>query len=88
VIAKSGISSVSLNRMISSEPHLRQQWLDARETVARAQNRKRFLALIRHHPGTPVKALRQMPGNGYDWLYRHDWQWLAEHLPSLWSAGR
>lgn len=88
VIAKSSISSVSLNRMISSEPHLRQQWLDACETITRAQNRKRFLALIRRHPGAPVKALRQMPGNGYDWLYRHDRQWLAEHLPSLWSAGR
>lgn len=88
VIAKTGISSVALNRIISSEPHLRQQWLDARETNMRVLNRKRFLDLIKLHPGVPIKALRQIPGNGYGWLYRHDRQWLAEHLPSFWSAER
>lgn len=85
VIAKSGISAVSLNRIISSESELRQKWLEARDAIARAKNRKHFLALIRRHPGSTVKALRQIPENGYHWLYRHDREWLVDHLPSLWS---
>lgn len=86
VIAKSGISAASLNRMISSEPELGEAWRTACWQVAQTENRQRFLFLITRHPGVPVNALRKLPGNGYHWLYRHDRVWLAEHMPRLWPA--
>lgn len=80
-----GISAVSLNRLISSEPAVRQAWLSARHELDRAKNRAQFVSLTEANVGVPVKLVRKIPGNGYQWLYRHDRQWLTEHLPAIWS---
>lgn len=85
VVERTGISTVSLTRLISSEPALRGEWLRIRRERLRTTYRQRFLDLVRDHPGLPVKVLRRIPGNGYQWLYRHDRQWLIENLPSLWK---
>lgn len=79
-----GISAVSLNRLLSSEPQIASAWRAARIEVARADNRSRFLAVVASHSGWPIKAIRSIPGNGYMWLYRNDRQWLAEHMPAMW----
>jgi transposase len=79
------ISAVSLNRLLSSEPALAEEWRKARTATARAENRAQFLQAIRSHPGWTVKQLRQLQGNGYMWLYRHDREWLLQNLPSMWS---
>jgi transposase-like protein len=86
VMTDTRISATSLTRLISSEPTLRAQWNSARLEIARRKSRESFLKAVENHPGLPVKALRMIPGNGYQWLYRHDRQWLVEHLPSLWRA--
>jgi transposase len=83
---RTGMSAVSLNRLLSSEPGTSSAWRAAREVQMRAEKRRSFLAVIAAHPGWPVKAIRAIPGNGYAWLYRHDRAWLSEHLPAIWSA--
>jgi transposase len=83
---RTGMSAVSLNRLLSSEPETSSAWRAAREAQIRTESRRSFLALVAAHPGWPVKAIRAIPGNGYAWLYRHDRAWLSEHLPAIWSA--
>jgi hypothetical protein len=81
---RTGITAVSLNRLISSEPEAAEAWRSACFQKDLDLNRQRFLKVVGRHPGWPVKSLRQIPGNGYMWLYRNDRQWLVDHLPSLW----
>lgn len=84
IVSRTGVSEASLNRLLSSEPATRSAWLEAREIQDRDRNRARLSKLIAENPGVPIKRLRLTPQNGYDWLYRHDRQWLSEHLPALW----
>jgi hypothetical protein len=88
VCRASGISKESLNRLISSEPAVAEQWRKAREDRARAENRARFAKAVAEHPGWTVKQIRSLPNNGYMWLYRNDRSWLLEHLPGLWATTR
>jgi Tn7-like transposition protein D/TniQ len=84
VIAATSISSVSLNRLLSSEPALRQQWLSAKLERYRRENRIRFFSVLKEHPGVPVWLLRKLPNTGWAWLYRHDREWLIDIAPTLW----
>ena len=79
------ISTVSLNRLLSSEPTLAEEWRQARTATVQAANRAQFLQAIRSHPGWTIKQLRRLQGNGYMWLYRHDREWLLHNLPSMWT---
>jgi len=83
---QTGISAVSLNRLLSSEPKTSSDWYAAREAQARIEHRRAFAELIASHSGWPINAIRAIPGNGYAWLYRHDRAWLREHLPAIWSV--
>ena len=80
-----GISAVSLDRLISSEPKVRGAWNEARASAARETHRRRFIEVLADHPGLTVSEIRRIPGNGFHWLYRNDRQWLAEHLPAIWQ---
>lgn len=84
VARSTGITQVSLDRLLSSEPSVAAAWRTARTAAARNLNRRNFLAVVRANPGKSIKLLRQVPGNGYQWLYRHDRDWLARHMPALW----
>ena len=85
VAARTGISLVSINRLLAVDNDLKLQWVSARLEKNKKQYRKTFQKVIRNHPGLPIKILRKIKGNGYHWLYRHDRDWLRKHLPSLWN---
>jgi hypothetical protein len=85
VIKQGGIASASLNRLISSEPKVAQDWRSARHTAALHAHRILFANAVSVHPGWTTKQLRGLPENGFVWLYRHDREWLLEHLPSIWQ---
>ena len=80
VATDNGVSIVSITRLLSSEPLLREEWQAAIHTQRRSDNRRRFSALLADNPGVPLRLLRKMPNNGYMWLYRHDPEWLAAAL--------
>lgn len=88
VCRATGISKESLNRLISSEPAVAEQWRRAREDQARVENRARFAKAVADHRGWTLKQIRALPSNGYMWLYRNDRSWLLEHLPSMWATTR
>jgi hypothetical protein len=84
VIAATGISSVSLNRLLSSEPTLRVQWHLAKSARQRMESRKKFLDALKKNSGVPIWLVRKLTNTGWAWLYRHDKQWLIENTPALW----
>ena len=81
VVERLGFSAGAVNRLISSEPEVAAAWRAARHELARRDNRRRFSKALAQMPDRPLKEIRAMPGCGYAWLYRHDRQWLLEHLP-------
>ena len=87
VMSATDISCVSLNRMMSPDPALGKAWRAARTRRIREVHRVQFLDLVKHYRGTPVKVLRKIPGNEYQWLDRNDRNSLVMHLPNL-SATR
>lgn len=80
---QTGVSMTSITRLLSSEPDLRAAWRDAIFRARQRHYRADFLTLLAENPGVPIKLLRKYPNNRYAWLYRHDRQWLIEHLPTL-----
>lgn len=76
IISLTKISSVSLNRLLSSEPNLRAQWLSATFECHKKAKRLKFLTVLNAHPELPIWRLRKLPGSGWTWLYRHDKDWL------------
>lgn len=83
ITKKTGISETSLNRLIVSEPEVARAWRSARYQITRDLHRATFLSLLECHKGVPIKVLRQIPGNGYAWLYRNDRPWLEQVLPFI-----
>lgn len=80
VAERNAISMVSVTRLLSSEPLLREQWRDAIHRKRLAEYRREFEALLQRNPGVPLRLLRKLPRNRYMWLYRHDRDWLTETL--------
>ncbi|MGX7004913.1 TnsD family Tn7-like transposition protein [Caballeronia sp. KNU42] len=80
VCEKTGISLVSINRLLSSEPQLATVWRRSRHNLLQREARQRFLCLLATHSERKINEIRKIPGNGYPWLYRHDRDWLVAHL--------
>ena len=86
VATEYGISLASINRLLSTEHQLRDDWRNVRHDAARLKNRERLTALIQDQPLITSTQLRRTPGSGWTWLYRHDKTWLEAALPTLWSC--
>ncbi len=83
IISTAPITRCSLNRLLAAEPELASAWQAARHRIDRRRYRQNWRSLMQRHPGLATKHLRKMPGNGYQWLYRHDRDWLTRNLPGL-----
>lgn len=84
VAQASGLSVVSINRIVAADTDLKQVRQTAAFLTRRQIARKAFLSVAKRcHSGT-IKELRRIPGSNYMWLYRHDRAWLRDAIPSLW----
>jgi hypothetical protein len=63
---------------------LKTAWSAANRQRTAEQYREHFLQVLRDNPGVPIKRIRRISGNGFDWLYRNDCEWLEENLPGIW----
>jgi len=79
-----GVRRAFIKDYLSSRPALLQTWENRRYQRLKEQYRNRFLALLNDYPGLPIKALRRLPGNGFQWLYVNDRDWLCKVLPAIW----
>lgn len=81
ICKSTGASIVSLNRILRCEHELAKNYRSSLFSIKRKEFRANFSDLIKNNPGKPVKFIRLIPGNGYQWLYRHDRIWLRDNLP-------
>ncbi|MCY1447154.1 Tn7-like transposition protein D [compost metagenome] len=54
----------------------------------RLKNRTEWLSVVTEHPGASPKKIRSKIQSTYEWLYRHDREWLLIHTNELPSGRR
>ncbi|WP_018609908.1 TnsD family Tn7-like transposition protein [Uliginosibacterium gangwonense] len=69
---------------LAARPELREIWQNRHFERKRDAYRLRFLTTLAENPGVPIKKIRRLPSNGFQWLYNNDRAWLVENLPGLW----
>jgi len=79
VAARSRFSESTVNRMLSTDPHLYDEWKQAKQHRARKVAREQWTAARRDNPLSGVKAWRILAPAAYAWLYRNDRAWLQLH---------
>lgn len=70
---------------LAAHPELASEWTTNQLTKLRARYREQFLKVLSDNPGLPIKAIRRIPGNGFQWLYCNDLEWLRSVLPAIWQ---
>ncbi len=79
-----GVRQSFIKDYLAGKPELREAWEQAIATARVARHRAHFLRVLEDNPGVPIKRIRSIRGNGFQWLYRNDRAWLAENLPGIW----
>lgn len=69
---------------LAARPELRELWRQRYFERKRDAYRQGFLTTLAENPGVPIKKIRRLPNNGFQWLYNNDRAWLVENLPGLW----
>ena len=82
--------SLSLRRAfikdyLAQRPELKAEWQAANRARETEAHRAQLLAVLNAHPGMPIKTIRRMPRNGFQWLYNNDREWLQAVLPAIWK---
>jgi hypothetical protein len=80
-----GIRLAFIKDYLSLRPELRNRWKEAHRQRQRKMHREQLLTILQAYPGLPIKAIRRLPNNGFQWLYNHDINWLREILPAIWK---
>lgn len=86
IAATVGVRLGYIKDYLAIRPELKRQWLEAYSYRQRNCYRERFLACLKTYPDLPIKAIRRLPGNGFQWLYKNDRYWLEGVLPAIWGA--
>lgn len=70
---------------LAQYPELKAQWAVAHAAQETGKHRAQFLAALNANPRLPIKSIRRLPKNGFQWLYNNDREWLQEVLPAIWK---
>lgn len=77
------ITISTVNKLLRSEPYIRNQWAVHRKLKSTTFYRQAWLSAIKSHPSFGVKRLRSCCLNIYSWLYRNDKPWLQSQIEKL-----
>lgn len=80
-----GIRRSFIKDYLALHEELRSMWQSVFGRRSRDFHRAQFLSILATYPDLPIKRIRRLPMNGFQWLYNNDREWLLEQLPSLWS---
>lgn len=80
-----GVRNGFIKDYLAGHPELRLTWESMHTARLKQEYRDRFLKILTENPTLPIKAIRQLPGNGFQWLYNNDRDWLRETLPAIWK---
>ncbi|MHC8397837.1 TnsD family Tn7-like transposition protein [Pseudomonas sp. LB3P93] len=75
----------TINKLLRSEPHIRELWMAQRKSSNTNAYRQAWLSAMESYPDFGVKRVRSYIPHAYIWLYRNDQLWLnsqIEQLPS------
>jgi len=70
---------------LARHPELKAQWEAAFTAKETERHRAQLISVLNSHPGLPIKAIRRLPKNGFQWLYNNDREWLQKILPAIWK---
>lgn len=76
IVATLGIRKSFIREYLARNPTLRVRWENAHNSIIIEKYRSRLTKLIQENPNSSTKKLQQIPGNGIQWLMRHDKSWL------------
>lgn len=84
-IAKSlSIRQGFIKDYLAAHPDLANDWATKRHAKRLARYREHFLKVLNESPSLPIKRIRRIPGNGFQWLFSNDLEWLSSVLPAIW----
>lgn len=69
---------------LAAHPDLANDWAKKRHAKRLARYREHFLKVLNECPSLPIKRIRRIPGNGFQWLFSNDLKWLSSVLPAIW----
>jgi len=78
-----GVRRTFIKDYLSLHPEQRKRWEAERLRRETLTHRQQFMAALRDHPELPIKAIRRLPQNGFQWLYNNDREWLRSTLPGI-----
>nr|WP_315464911.1 TnsD family Tn7-like transposition protein [uncultured Rhodoferax sp.] len=85
-IAKTlGLRPAFIKDYLATRPELKKVWADAHWKHQIQHHRARLSEMLHKHSELPIKTIRRLPGNGFQWLYVNDREWLKEILPAIWK---
>ncbi|WP_447652315.1 TnsD family Tn7-like transposition protein [Pseudomonas abietaniphila] len=88
VCSKFGISITTVNRLLVSEPELKETREKSFRAAQLAEYRAAWIDALRAGPATTPKQLRAKMPSVYAWLYRNDRSWLLDQNSKLPSGRR
>ncbi|WP_336202526.1 TnsD family Tn7-like transposition protein [Pseudomonas guariconensis] len=77
------ISISTVNKLIRSEPAIRDSWENQRKFSLLIKYRTAWLSTTEHLPDAGVKRIRSKIPHIYAWLYRNDHQWLQSLIDTI-----
>lgn len=70
---------------LARHSELKAHWERAHTAKELEKRRAQFMATLSSNPGVPIKTIRRMPKNSFQWLYNNDREWLQTVLPAIWK---
>lgn len=80
-----GVRQAFIKDFLAVRPDLKEIWAEAYYRCQRDLRRQQLTAALQQHPDLRIKTIRRLPGNGFQWLYNNDRDWLQEVLPAIWK---
>jgi transposase len=80
-----GVRLAFIKDYLAKQPELKKIWSDAQHLRQIQLHRGQLLQMLKQHSDLPIKSIRRLPNNGFQWLYINDRNWLQEVLPAIWK---
>jgi hypothetical protein len=79
-----GLAGGFVRAYLAKRSQLRGRWASANTLRVREQYRQQVLCTLELNPMLPIKTIRRLPKNGFQWQHVHDREWLQGVLPAIW----
>lgn len=85
IAKKVGVRQAFIKDYLATRPDLKRVWMDAKHQQQIQLHRNQLSTMLKQHSDLPIKLIRRLPSNGFQWLYNNDRTWLQEVLPAIWK---